>query len=277
LKDLYEFSGVSAYQGFSAMSESKTAPAKYEELKEKKATAEPDMAVEPEILPVYKNDMPIHDQVNPIVTAPGFAEKFLEDLVKILPDNNFKIRNKDEKDMKERLMAFNGEYIKDFGERIGWINTAFDEGRKQDKDLKELQKEYVFSLKHEVSNILQRFVGGGGREGDARKQIVTEYILKRYTPAAAAPEEWKEVLEAHHYEYGRDLCQKYKLEMEKLEQEQRHEKQRQAREQAKENENQPEIEKIVVGEAITDETNVAKSQRVSVPSEPTVQKELKGN
>jgi hypothetical protein len=65
--------------------------------------------------------------------------------------------------------------------------------------------------------------------------------------------------------------------MEKLEQEQRHEKQRQAREQAKENENQPEIEKIVVGEAITDETNVAKSQRVSVPSEPTVQKELKGN
>ena len=279
LKDLYAFASVSKYQGFSAYSESKTAPAKYEELKAKKATAEPDMAVEPESLPVYNNDMPIHDQVNPIVTAPGFAEKLLEDLVKILPDNNFKMRNKDEKNIKERLMSFDGEYIKNFGERIGWINTAFDEGRKQNKDLKELQQEYMSSLKHKVGDILQRFVGGGGRENDARKQIVTEYILKRYTPAAAAPEEWKEVLEAHHYDYGKDLCLKYKVEMEKLEQEQRHEKQRQAREQAKVNEQEqlPEVEKIVVEEAITDETNVAKSQRVSVPSEPTVQKELNNN
>lgn len=258
LKDLEAFKDTSKYLFTVWMSKEK-APKLYEEYKEKKAMAEPDVT-EPENLPVLNDNMPIADQVKTLTSAPGFEEKLLNDLVKIVPDKKFKIKGKNEEQVRKELTFGDSRFIKEFSEDIAYCNERFDEGRQKNEDLKELQKNYIYRLKSVVTNLLGGFEGGGGMETDARKQLVFDYLLKRYTPAAAAPEQWKDVIEGYHYQYGYSDYRSRKWDIEEIEQEKRYEQQRQAKANANAKEQAPEVESIVI-----EELNVKPDAPVSQP------------
>ena len=245
------------------MRDSKTAPAKYEELKAKKATAiKIDIG---ESSPIYNDNMPITEQVNAVTTAPGFEEKLLADLVKILPDKSRKVKNKDEEYVRTNLLKGDARFIKSFAKDIANCNQRFDEERQKNQDMKEVQKQYISRAK-QVAQELVGYFGDGNN--DIRNQIALNYILKNYSPAAAAPEQWEEFTSKQYYQYDCSQYKKCKLEIDQIEQEERYEQYR----QAKANENQPEVEKIVV-EEFNKQSQVPLSQPVSVPA-PAQSKEI---
>jgi hypothetical protein len=136
----------------------------------------------------------------PDLKDPEFVNKFIAEMVEELPDEKGNYEYKNKVDIKRNFSRIEKKYYEKLIQTIETANQAYEDGVQAGTDANQLMKEYMDKLSPSITKLFN-YTGWGSREEAvnlATIQLMTDYVMKNYSPAAKNPEQWKDFAEGYY-------------------------------------------------------------------------------